>query len=161
MPSPAPFLAAALVALWAAPSSERPRPRPSPPASPSPGPGATGDAVRWDAPEQARFVKNPLPPSAENLAKGASHFKRFCVPCHGPLGKGDGPVARYWVQPPKDLSDPARQERLSDGEIFWKLSRGHRQGADVVMPSFSERIPAGEERWKLVLYVRTLRAARQ
>jgi hypothetical protein len=59
---------------------------------------------------------------------------------------------------PKDLGEESRQDRLSDGEIFWKLSQGHRQGADVVMPSFAERIPSSEDRWKLVLFVRTLRA---
>ena len=55
-------------------------------------------------------------------------------------------------------SDSARQDRLTDGEIFWKLSKGHRQGADVIMPAFSERVPSAEDRWKIVLFVRTLRA---
>jgi hypothetical protein len=46
---------------------------------------------------------------------------------------------------------------LTDGEIFWKLSKGHRQGADVIMPAFSERLPSADDRWKIVLFVRTLR----
>ena len=150
-----PFLAVA--AAGSSPAQD-PQPGPSPPASPLPSPSPARDATRWDAPEQAKSVKNPLAPSDANLKKGASLFKRYCVPCHGPKGKGDGPVAHYWVQLPKDLADPARQDRLSDGEMFWKLSRGHRQGADVVMPAFAERIPSAEDRWKLVLHVRTLRS---
>jgi mono/diheme cytochrome c family protein len=129
-----------------------------PPAPASPSPSPTPGAKSWEVPEEVKVAKNPVPASPENIKKGQTMFKRFCTPCHGPAGKGDGPVAHYWTQLPKDLSDPARQDRLTDGEIFWKLSRGHRQGADVIMPAFSERIPSAEERWKLVLYVRTLRA---
>jgi mono/diheme cytochrome c family protein len=130
---------------------------PTPP-QPSPSPSSTPDPRSWNVPEEAKALKNPLTPNELNLTKGAALFKRYCVPCHGPKGMGDGPVANYWVQLPKNLSDVVRQDRLTDGEIFWKLSRGHRQGADVIMPSFAERIRSADDRWRLVLFVRTLRA---
>jgi mono/diheme cytochrome c family protein len=132
---------------------------PSPPPPPSPAPSPSSDNHTWQVPDEAHALKNPMPPSADNIKKGAALFKRYCVPCHGPEGKGDGPIAHYWVELPKNLSDTARQDRLSDGEIFWKLSRGHRQGADVIMPSFAERISSADDRWRLVLFVRSLRAA--
>lgn len=131
---------------------------PVPAQEPAPTAAPTPDPRSWNAPQEAKELENPFPPSEENLKKGAALFKRYCIPCHGPEGKGDGPVANYWVQLPKNLSDPARQDRLSDGEIFWKLSRGHRQGADVIMPSFAERIRSADDRWRLVLFVRSLRA---
>ena len=157
---PRTFPRVALLVACAVPAFalQNPPSSPSPSASPSPGPGPANDATRWEVPAEAKAVKNPVPSSDANVKKGESLFKRYCVPCHGPRGKGDGPIAHYWVQLPKDLSDPARQDRLSDGEMFWKMSRGHRQGADVVMPAFSERISSAQDRWKLVLYVRTLRA---
>ena len=108
-------------------------------------------------PDEMKAAKNPVPASTDNLKKGETLFKRYCIPCHGPAGRGDGPIAHYWKELPKNLSDPMRQDRLSDGEMFWKLSRGHRQGAEVIMPAFAERIPKAEDRWKLVLFVRTLR----
>lgn len=140
------FLPALLLAL----ATEGPQP-----SAPTATPGSKG----WEVPEEVKSAKNPMEPSPENLKKGETLFKRYCTPCHGQAGRGDGPVAHYWTQLPKDLSDPARQERLTDGEMFWKLSRGHRQGADVIMPAFSERIPKAEDRWRLVLYVRTLRSS--
>lgn len=130
-----------------------PSPSPSPSASPSTAPGTKG----WEVPEEVKSAKNPVSATPENVKKGGALFKRYCIPCHGPAGKGDGPIAHYWRELPKDLTDPARQERLTDGEMFWKMSRGHRQGAEVIMPAFAERIPKAEDRWKLILYVRTLR----
>jgi mono/diheme cytochrome c family protein len=129
---------------------------PKAPAAPSPSPAAGGDV--WDVPAEARSVQNPVPSSPQALNRGESLFHRHCGPCHGPRGRGDGPVSGYWKELPKDLGEPARQDRLSDGEIFWKVSKGHRQGAEVIMPAFSERIPSAEDRWKIVLFVRTLRA---
>jgi mono/diheme cytochrome c family protein len=142
----------ATLALAAPPQSPQPGPTPAATSSPYPTPKS------WEVPDEVKSAKNPIARSPDNEKKGAALFKRFCVPCHGPQGKGDGPVAHYWTQLPKDLADPARQDRLTDGEIFWKLSRGHRQGADVIMPSFSDRIPSADDRWRLVLFVRTLRA---
>ena len=150
----APFVVAVLAALPGAAPAQAPQPSPSPSASPSPYP----TPKTWEVPDEVKSAHNPVAATPDNIKKGETMFRRFCVPCHGPQGKGDGPIAHYWTQLPKNLSDPARQDRLTDGEIFWKLSRGHRQGADVIMPSFSERIPSAEERWKLVLYVRSLRA---
>jgi mono/diheme cytochrome c family protein len=146
------LLAVGLVALspWAS-ASQAPTP------SPSPSPSAAPAAKSWEVPEDMKSARNPMTASAENLKKGETLFKRYCIPCHGPEGRGDGPIAHYWKELPKNLSDPQRQDRLSDGEMFWKMSRGHRQGAEVIMPAFAERIPKAEDRWRLVLFVRTLR----
>lgn len=131
---------------------------PRPPRAPSPA-SAAEPQHEWTVPDDAKALRNPVPSSPQALNRGRTLFQRHCSPCHGAKGRGDGPVSGYWKELPKDLGDPARQDRLTDGEIFWKLSKGHRQGADVIMPAFSERLPSVEDRWKLVLFVRTLRAA--
>jgi mono/diheme cytochrome c family protein len=131
-------------------------PPPKAPAASRPSPAAQADD--WAVPDEAKSVQNPVPPSPQALNRGESLFHRHCTPCHGSRGRGDGPVSGYWKELPKDLGDSARQDRLTDGEIFWKVSKGHRQGADVIMPAFSERVPSSEDRWKIVLFVRTLRA---
>ena len=131
-------------------------PPPKAPAAPRPSPAAQTDD--WAVPAEAKSVQNPVPSSPQALNRGESLFHRHCGPCHGPRGRGDGPVSGYWKELPKDLGDPSRQDRLTDGEIFWKVSKGHRQGAEVIMPAFSERLPSAGDRWKIVLFVRTLRA---
>ena len=79
-----------------------------------------------------------------------------CLPCHGPAGKGDGPVAgtleRNGVPVrPGNLSDPKMRDQ-TDGALFWKISEGRSP-----MPTFQEALPEAQ-RWDIVNYVRTLAA---
>jgi mono/diheme cytochrome c family protein len=110
----------------------------------------------WVAPPEERARTSPVPDSPENLQKGRFLYRKNCQRCHGEKGKGDGPSSRYGVKPAEDLTNPAKQAKLTDGEIFWKLTTGLRDGADVIMPAYKREIPSDEDRWKLVLFVRTL-----
>jgi mono/diheme cytochrome c family protein len=40
---------------------------------------------------------------------GAQMFKEYCAGCHGPSGKGDGPVATALKVPPPDLTTLAQR----------------------------------------------------
>ncbi|PYQ13368.1 MAG: cytochrome c class I [Acidobacteria bacterium] len=113
-------------------------------------------AQDWVAPPEERTRLNPIAVSADALQKGRFLYRKNCQRCHGEKGKGDGPSGRYGVKPPEDLTNPAKQAKLTDGEIFWKVSTGLRDGADVIMPAYKREIPADEDRWKVVLFVRTL-----
>ena len=99
--------------------------------------------------EAAALRKNPVPASAESLRKGGNLYVVYCTPCHGPSGKGNGPVVAKFVPPP-DLSNPDLQKGRTDG--YWQsyLSVG-----GAVMPSYGESLSA-EERWDVVNYLRTL-----
>jgi mono/diheme cytochrome c family protein len=99
--------------------------------------------------EAAALRKNPVPASAESIRKGGNLYVVYCTPCHGPSGKGNGPVVAKYVPPP-DLSNPDLQKGRTDG--YWQsyLSVG-----GAVMPSYSESLSA-EERWDVVNYLRTL-----
>lgn len=132
-----------------------------PPSAPRPVPrAATGSEapVDWQVPPEEAARPNPLSSSPKNLDKGRGLFSRHCTACHGTEGHGDGPVAQLWARLPKDLSNGERQARLTDGEIFWKISNGHRQGSDVIMPGLRSKLGT-DDRWRIVLFVRTLRAA--
>ncbi len=37
-------------------------------------------------------VVNPIPPNPTSVAAGQGLYQENCLPCHGPAGKGDGPV---------------------------------------------------------------------
>lgn len=123
--------------------------------------GALG-AQDWVAPAAERERANPIASSPEALQKGAELYKRHCFLCHGEKGRGDGPVSRMHAQrtsePPRDLTLKANQSRLTDGEIYWKLSSGFKRGDQVIMPAFETEITKPDDRWKLVLFIRSLRA---
>jgi mono/diheme cytochrome c family protein len=113
-------------------------------------------AQEWVAPAEERARTSPVAPSPEALQKGRFLYRKHCLRCHGEKGMGDGPSGRYGVKPPEDLTRPAKQAKLTDGEIFWKVSTGLKDGTDVIMPAYKREIPADDDRWKVVLYVRTL-----
>jgi mono/diheme cytochrome c family protein len=46
----------------------------------------------------------PTPPLAIASLSGSDLFHFYCATCHGPMGKGDGPVARSLTRAPADLT---------------------------------------------------------
>lgn len=110
----------------------------------------------WVAPQEDRIRPNPVNASRDAVRRGQALFKKHCATCHGPEGRGDGPAAAFGLVTPRDLTAPAVQSRLSDGEIYWKLSKGRKAGNEVVMPPGEDKIRSAEDRWKVVLFVRSL-----
>jgi len=121
---------------------------------------ASGDA--WEIPDVASARRNPLSPNEEAVQSGRTLFMIHCQSCHGSEGRGDGPDARLHERrkghAPRNLTDPDVQQNLSDGDIFYRISKGiiERDKDNVVMPSFEERVPSEADRWHLVLFVRVL-----
>ena len=93
---------------------------------------------------------NPVPATAAAVARGAELFQAHCGLCHGPAGRGDGPLAAEMWPPPSDLTVFGPMH--TDGELFWFISKGV-PGTD--MPAF-EALLSDEERWTVVHYVRSL-----
>jgi mono/diheme cytochrome c family protein len=114
----------------------------------------------WVAPAEVKARTSPVEKSREGLERGRKLYLKHCSDCHGPKGKGDGPLSRLHAQrtlrPPYDLTDPEVQSFLSDGEIFWKVTVGYRKGDKVIMPAYGVPIPADEDRWRVVQFVRML-----
>ncbi|MBI3933437.1 MAG: c-type cytochrome [Acidobacteria bacterium] len=125
---------------------------------PVPGTIARGDLpLRYQStPEDARRagaeLANPFP--ASDIAatdRGNAVFTNFCAPCHGVSGQGNGPVAARGFPPPPSLFAETAVN-MKDGQMFHVLSFG--QGN---MASYAAQI-AREDRWKVILYVRSLQA---
>jgi mono/diheme cytochrome c family protein len=104
----------------------------------------------WIVPEAAKQVTNPLKPSQADLPTGRKLYLDKCAECHGDTGKGDGPQGRMYDPQPKDLTDAPHMNAVSDGEVFYKISEGHRP-----MPAFRKRL-TDVQRWQLVLFLRSL-----
>lgn len=109
----------------------------------------SGSASPWEAPPEARALQNPVKGDGQTVERGRKLYTRLCVPCHGTTGAGDGPLASRAGYKPRNLT-LARMNELSDGDLFWKISKGREP-----MPAFELQTSA-RERWDVVSYVRTL-----
>ena len=121
------------------------------------GAGAQQDFSKntWELPEDADKTKNPTTVSPESIAKGKELYmersKGNCVFCHGDTGAGNEANLAKLRRKPADLTNKERMTAMTDGEVFWKVSKGI-QG---IMPAGEKRMTE-EERWHVVNYVRTL-----
>jgi mono/diheme cytochrome c family protein len=104
----------------------------------------------WVAPDDAKKVKNPIPPTQETLAAAEQLFTDNCVLCHGEKGMGDGPGAKTIKVKPANFTDPKLQASETDGTLFWKMTNGRGP-----MPSWRDTL-TDQERWQLVGYIRKL-----
>lgn len=98
------------------------------------------------------------PPLGEpaRIASGAAAYARLCAACHGPAGRGDGPLAGDLPRPPRDLAKDPLRTRSGHGwparDLYRTLSAG---APEAGMPAF-DHLPAAE-RWELVAHVLDLR----
>lgn len=92
-------------------------------------------------------LRNPYTVNQKTLDEGKSLFVTYCQVCHGPQGKGDGPISSKIPPPPAYQS--ARLMEFPPGRIFHVISVGTGK-----MPSYAAQLSA-DERWKIVTYVHT------
>jgi len=116
----------------------------------------TASGGEWKAPEAERLRSNPVATTPGTLQKGRALYQKHCATCHGDKGLGDGAAAPFNAEKPPSLADPKGAPALTDGEILWKITTGRREEGEVLMPAMAQKIPAEEDRWKLVSFVRTL-----
>ena len=106
-------------------------------------------ATHWSATARARKLKNPVPPTTDALAAGLQTYTDHCRSCHGIDGDGKGEKASELSVAPGDFTDARKMHGLSDGELFWQITRGR-----LPMPSFAGKLTE-EKRWQVVDYIRT------
>jgi mono/diheme cytochrome c family protein len=109
----------------------------------------------WELPDDAEKTKNPVASTPESIAKGKELYlnkdKGNCAFCHGETGAGNEANLPNLRRKPADISSKERMSVMTDGEVFWKISRGIRG----IMPAGEKRMNE-EERWNVVNYIRTL-----
>ncbi len=93
---------------------------------------------------------NPIPADEASLARGKALYQAYCVSCHGPQGRGDGPAAASLPVPPADLTVHAPAH--TDGELFRFIANGLR---GTPMPAFKDTL-GREDIWHLVNYIKGL-----
>jgi mono/diheme cytochrome c family protein len=104
-----------------------------------------------DALRAGAELSNPFPADdARALERGAFVYTNYCQMCHGPQGKGDGPVPKRGVPLPASLRDGENAVKMKDGQMFHVLTFGWRN-----MPAQAAQL-SPEDRWKVIVHVRSL-----
>lgn len=94
---------------------------------------------------------NPTQRTSESLERGRDRYEIYCQLCHGPEGRGDGPVSARFIRPPDLTAQQARN--YTDGYLYTIIRHGR-----AIMPGYGDRV-RGEDRWHLVNYLRLLQGA--
>jgi mono/diheme cytochrome c family protein len=103
----------------------------------------------WEVPAAARRLQNPVPATESAVDEGMFQYQKHCKSCHGENGDGKGDRAGQLSVKPTDFTNAREMSRLADGELFWKITHGHRP-----MPSFEGKLTE-TERWQAVDYIRS------
>lgn len=92
--------------------------------------------------------------SPEMIARGAEIYKATCAACHGAGGKGDGPAAGVLKPPPRDHTDKAYMDTLTDEDMKKIIVMGGAIKGKPLMPSHPQI--RGNDLDALVAYTRSL-----
>lgn len=99
----------------------------------------------------AKSLKNPVPLTADALARGRKAYMTYCLPCHGTEGKGDGLVAAKF--PPNNIPSYSsdRIKNLADGGMYHTITYGLN-----FMGSYAYALTP-QQRWEVIHYVNYLK----
>jgi mono/diheme cytochrome c family protein len=93
---------------------------------------------------------------SQNQAEGRKLYTAYCTSCHGDKGKGDGVAAGSLPVRPKDHTDGATMNQLTDqflGDVITK--GGGAMGKSGFMPAWGSSLNEKQVR-DIVAYIRTL-----
>lgn len=96
-------------------------------------------------------VSIPKDPAA--VARGLSHYKENCLPCHGAPGVKEAEFSQGLNPMPPGMDSPPVQES-SDAELFWVVKNGIRMTG---MPAFN-RNHSDSEIADILAFVRHIRS---
>jgi mono/diheme cytochrome c family protein len=109
-----------------------------------------GQGDDWSIPANAAELKSPIAPTPEVLKRGKSIFESRCRPCHGPEGKGNGPLSDP-AHPAADLTAGVKADWPPDGVLFYRVWNGKRP-----MPAFRSQL-SRDEVWTVLQHVKRLK----
>jgi mono/diheme cytochrome c family protein len=96
-------------------------------------------------------LKNPIELTPENLEKGKAIYTKFCTPCHGDAGDGNGSIVANGKFPsPGKYWDKVTTNGLNDGKMFHSITYGKN-----LMGQHASQITK-EERWLVIHHINDL-----
>lgn len=111
--------------------------------------GREGTAIVNARQEALLATSLPHPLTAALLKRGENRYEIFCVPCHSPVGDGDGLITRRGFPSPPSFHIKRLRE-IPDRHFFDVMSQGY-----GMMYSYADRIEP-QDRWAIVAYIRAL-----
>ena len=93
---------------------------------------------------------NPLPVTAQLLARGQQRFTIYCSPCHGAQADGKGITQRVGAMAVVANLHDKRIVEMADGEIFSVITNGRN-----LMGAYGPNVPV-EDRWAIIAYLRAV-----
>jgi len=116
--------------------------------------GASATPSTPAAPAAAPTADIKIDMSPEHLAMGQATYHTTCAPCHGEKGKGDGPAAAALNPKPRDHSNGAYMDKLTNDHLFKVITQG---GAAFGYPTMPAQPTLKDDTVKNVIaYVRSL-----
>ncbi len=111
----------------------------------------TAAAAAPATPTMADFKVDMTP---EHIALGHATYHMTCAPCHGEGGKGDGPAAAALNPKPRDHTNGAYMDKLTNAHIFEVVTKG---GAAFGYPTMPGQPQLADDSVKNVIaFVRSL-----
>ena len=92
---------------------------------------------------------NPYPVDLRLLQRGRDRYAIYCLPCHSPVGDGDGLVVRRGFPAPPTFHQ-ARLRDAPDRHLFDVITHGY-----GVMAPYADRVEPAD-RWAIVAFIRAL-----
>jgi mono/diheme cytochrome c family protein len=90
----------------------------------------------------------------ENVAKGKEVYLKTCAPCHGEGGKGDGPAAAALNPKPRDHTNGAYMDTLTNQHLYTVIKQG---GASFGFPTMPAQPQLSDDDVKnTIAFVRSL-----
>jgi cytochrome c oxidase cbb3-type subunit II len=122
------------------------------------GPDKNVEWIHSKVPQVWRDMPNPYPATESDLATGKRVYQDFCINCHGQMGDGQGPAARYMLPPhgPPPLNFTTLSRHLAGGKyiggiFYYQVMNGI---TGTAMPYFKRELES-EKIWAVSNYVAT------
>ncbi len=101
-------------------------------------------------------VALPLLATAQDQTEGRKLYASYCASCHGEKGKGDGVAASSLPVKPKDHTNGAVMNSMTDQALVDVISKGGGgTGKSPFMPAWGTSLNEKQVR-DIVIYIRTL-----
>jgi cytochrome c oxidase cbb3-type subunit II len=116
------------------------------------GPDKNVEWLHANVPDVWRRMPNPYPPLKGSLARGEKIYQDFCSGCHGPIGDGQGPAAKYVYPPPLNFTTLRRhlvEGKYIGGIFYYQIMNGI---TGTGMPYFKRALES-EKIWDLSNYI--------
>lgn len=96
----------------------------------------------------------PFQITKEILDRGENRYNISCLPCHGPLGDGNGMIVQRGFRRPPSYHDP-RLKAAPSSYFYDVMTNGF-----GVMSSYTDQLTP-EDRWKVAAYIRVLQLSQR